>query len=112
MGFALKRWATILLVLMLGMAAALIWLAYSLQGAMLDKAEAQATPSFTPVEGADLGWFVRCEPPHTEAALDPIVYPGQSAPVGHLHTFFGGNPINENTTNADLRSGSGTSCHL
>ena len=58
MGFTLKRWATPLLVLMLGMATALIWLACTLR-AMLDKAEAQATTSFTPVEGAPLGWGVR-----------------------------------------------------
>lgn len=46
---------------------------------------------------------VTCKHSQT-AQVDPIVSPG--VPVSaHLHTFFGGNPITENTVPADLRGG-------
>lgn len=52
---------------------------------------------------------VTCKPSQT-AQVDPIVEPGNPM-SGHLHTFFGGHPVTENTTPDDLRGGP-TTCKV
>ena len=53
--------------------------------------------------GDRLGWNVVCNDPIVArtAALDPIVYPGQASPTGHMHVF-GCIRVDEDDTGASL----------